>query len=104
MHKVAILIPTTSNNRNEWNTMRDTYLFHSVKSFLLSKERYDDNCYRIYIGFDDNDRIFSNQQQQNELKRFETVFQNLSIHFVCMKDIPKGHLTKMWNHLFQLLS
>ena len=102
MHKVAILIPTTSHNRNEWVTIKDTYLFHSVKSFLLSKGHYDDNVYRIYVGFDEDDRIFANKEQQNELKRFESVFQNLSIHFYSMKDIPKGHLTKMWNHLYQL--
>ena len=101
MYNIGILIPTTSNNRNEWNTMRDTYLFHSVKSFLLSKERYDDNSYTFYIGYDDNDRIFANKEQQNELKRFESVFQKLSIQFYSMKNIPKGHLTKMWNHLFQ---
>ena len=102
MHKVAILILTTSHNRNEWITIKDTYLFHSVKSFLLSKGQYDDNAYRIYVGFDEDDRIFANKEQQNELKRFESVFQNLSIHFYSMKDIPKGHLTKMWNQLFQL--
>ena len=88
MYNIAILIPTTSNNRDEWNTMRDTYLFHSVKSFLLSKERYDDNSYTFYIGYDDNDRIFANKEQQNELKRFESVFQKLSIQFYSMKNIP----------------
>tara|TARA_B100001758_G_scaffold43913_1_gene34944 strand:+ start:2949 stop:3707 length:759 start_codon:yes stop_codon:yes gene_type:complete len=102
MHKVAILIPTTSNKRDEWNTIRETYLFHSVKSFLLSLNRYDENTYIFYIGFDKNDRIFDNIEQQKELKRLEQVFKNISFEFICMENIPKGHLTKMWNFLFEL--
>lgn len=101
MPHVAFLIPTTSNKRNEWNTIKDSYLFHSIKSFLTSRQYQDNNTYIIYIGYDDNDRIFSVQEQQNELKRFEQVFQDVSFLFYTMSDIPKGHLTKMWNRLFQ---
>jgi hypothetical protein len=101
MYKVAILIPTTSNNRNQWNTIKDTYLFHSIKSFLVSLHYQDNNRYVIYIGYDDDDRIFGKKDQQDELKRFEQVFQNISFRFCPMNGIPKGYLTKMWNRLFE---
>ena len=101
MHKVAILIPTTSYNRPQWKTMKDTYLFHSTKSFLLSLHYQDNNRYVIYIGYDEEDRLFSKKDQQDELKRFEQVFQNISFHFCSMNGIPKGYLTKMWNRLYE---
>ena len=101
MYKVAILIPTTSNKRDEWKTMKDTYLFHSIKSFLVSREYQDENTYTFYIGIDENDRIFDNKDQQNEVKRFELVFQNVTFHFYSMNGIQKGHLTKMWNRLYE---
>ena len=71
MHKVALLIPTTSNNRPQWNTIKDTYLFHSIKSFLVSLHYQDNNRYVVYIGYDEDDRLFSKKKQQDELKRFE---------------------------------
>ena len=89
MYKVAILIPTTSNKRDEWKTIKDTYLFHSIKSFILSREYQDENTYTFYIGVDENDRIFDNKDQQNELKRFELVFQNVTFH---LTEISKNSL------------
>ena len=67
--------------------MKDTYLFHSIKSFLVSREYQDENTYTFYIGIDENDRIFDNKDQQNEVKRFELVFQNVTFHFYSMNGI-----------------
>ena len=101
MSKVAILIPTTSNNRNEWSTIKDSYLYKSMKSFLHSLTCDDKYIYTFYIGYDDNDRIFSDKKQQTFIKRFKKVFTNLNIEWISMSGIPKGHLTKMWNRLFR---
>ena len=101
MYNIGLLIPTTSNNRNDWNNMKDTYLFHTIKSFLTSRQYQDENTYNIYIGYDEHDRIFSNIEQQNDLIRFEQVFKDIHFHFISMNGIPKGYLTIMWNRLFQ---
>ena len=39
-HKIALLIPCTSKDRDYWQTMKDTYLNNlSVKHFLLTQDK-----------------------------------------------------------------
>ena len=58
MHKIAILIPSTSKNR-DWKNMKDTYLYNlTLISFLLTYDR--DNIYKFYIGVDKHDEIYNN--------------------------------------------
>ena len=99
--KIALLIPTTSRERNEWNKVKDTYLYTlSIKTFLRTYDKEHD--YIFYIGIDEHDKIFSNKHSQEEIKRFSLVFKNIDFKFIVMKDIMKGHLTKMWNILFKI--
>ena len=99
--KVALLIPTTSKGKNNWKNIKDSFLFNNtIKTFLLTK--CDEYLYEFYIGYDNNDRIFSLKQNQNIIHNLEKVFKNCSFHFIEFeKSITKGHLTVMWNILFQ---
>ena len=100
MTHVALLIPCTSKGRYEWNTIKDTYLLKfSLKSFLLTYDK--DIQYTYYIGYDKGDRIFSKHEELEQIKRYEKVFKNITFDFTEFTDIPKGHVTKMWNVLFQ---
>ena len=59
-HKIGLLIPTTCKGRDNWGTVKDTYLFKlTLKSFLLSQDK--EHEYIFYIGIDSDDRIFSKQ-------------------------------------------
>lgn len=97
--KIALLIPCTSKGR-PWVDMKETYLYNlSLKTFLLTMNKEYE--YRFYIGIDKNDAVFDNASQQNEIMRFSKVFPNVTFEFISMSGIKKGHLTKMWNVLFE---
>ena len=99
-HKIALLIPTTSKGRDSWATVKDTYLFNlTLKTFLLTQNK--EHEYIFYIGIDADDRIFSNPKYQEEIHRFKNAFKNVDYQFIIMENIKKGHLTVMWNVLFQ---
>jgi hypothetical protein len=100
MNKIALLIPCTSKGRPEWNSIKDTYLFnYSLKSFLLTQN--PEYNYEFHIGYDYDDRIFSLKEQQDIINKFSIVFKNIQFFFIPFTNIPKGHVTKMWNVLFQ---
>lgn len=99
MTKIAFMIPTTSKNRNEWNDIKDTYLYKILfKSFI--KTYCKDYEYHFYIGYDYNDRIFSNhlntKEEINKLFDF-----SINVKMIEYRDIKPGYLTIMWNVLFK---
>lgn len=97
---VALLIPCTSKGRDEWTTMKDTYLYnYTLKTFLLTQNK--EYNYTFYIGYDADDRIYSKIEQQHIIKLFETVFKNITFQFILLSGVEKGHVTKMWNILFK---
>ena len=98
-HKVALLIPSTTHERN-WQKYSDTDLYKiNMKSFLLTY--CHNHSYTYYIGIDEDDKINSDPKQQEAFKRFINIMKNVDIQFISMKNIKKGHLTAMWNRLFR---
>jgi len=98
-YKVALLIPSTTSER-DWADYSSTDLYNiNMKSFLLTY--CQEHSYIYYIGIDDNDRVYSDPKQQEAFKRFINIMKNVDIQFVSMKNIKKGHLTAMWNRLFK---
>jgi hypothetical protein len=99
-HKIALLIPTTCKGRDSWATVKDTYLFQlTLKSFFLTQDK--EHEYIFYIGIDEDDRIFSKEYSQQEILKIKQVFKNANFKFITMRNVKKGHLTKMWNILFK---
>lgn len=99
VYKIGLLIPCTSKNRS-WTTIKESYLYQlSLKTFLHTCNK--NHTYIFYIGIDRKDHIFDNKENQEEIKRFSKVFPFVSFQFIYMDNIKKGHLTKMWNALFQ---
>lgn len=99
---IALLVLATSNKRDEWKNIKDTYLYNmTLKTFLLTQDK--EYNYKIYIGIDRGDRIFDDKNQQHEILKFSSVFKNIKFEFVYFnnKNIPKGYCTVMWNILFQ---
>jgi len=99
--KIALLVLSTSKARNEWQSMKDTYLYNfTIKTFLLTMEKPAVNQYVVYIGIDRGDRIFDNPAEQQTIQNLSKVFQNVEFRFR-VTDASKGHVTVMWNQIFQ---
>jgi hypothetical protein len=96
--KIAILIPSTSKNRI-WRTYQESYLFkNTIKTFLVTYNQ--EHCYKFFIGIDKDDPVYDNKEIQSQILRFIQVMNNIELEFIYMENIPKGHLTKMWNVLY----
>ena len=97
--KIGLLIPSTSNGR-DWKTIQESYLYnHTLKSFLLTYDK--EYSYTFYIGIDKDDIVYDNTDNMNQLKKIANAMKNIQMEFVYMDNIPKGHLTVMWNKLFE---
>jgi hypothetical protein len=96
--KIAILIPSTSKNRS-WAHYRETYLYEkTIRTFLLTYDKEHEYCF--YIGIDEGDRIYDNDSVKTQLMRFVSIMKGVQLEFVYMSGITPGHLTVMWNRLF----
>ena len=97
--KIGVLIPSTSKNR-QWGNYKESYLYvNTLKTFLVTYDQ--EHEYIVYIGIDKHDRIYDNKHTKDQLIRFVSIMKNISIKFIYMDGITKGHLTVMWNRLFQ---
>jgi hypothetical protein len=99
-HKIALLTLATSKKRDQWKTIKDSYLFNiTLKSFLSTMDK--EHEYLFYVGVDKGDRIFDNEEEQKEILKFSQVFINVEFIFKPLENIEKGHVTAMWNELFK---
>jgi hypothetical protein len=98
MLKIALLIPSTSKNRN-WKSFKESYLYkHTLKTLLLT---YDaEHEYKVYVAIDRGDPVYDSIESKEGFIRFVSVMKNIKIGFYYNDNIPKGHVTKMWNMLF----
>lgn len=97
--KVAILIPSTTRNR-EWFCITDTYLWNSIVSFV--NKGNSEYQYKFYIGVDKDDRIYSDKAQRRKIYDLVSTWSNVNIQFYPFEEnIPKGHVTLMWNFLYK---
>ena len=96
--KIGILIPSTSYKR-DWTKFDETYLInYTLKSFLITYNQ--EHEYTFYVGIDREDKIYDNKDIQIKILRFVSIMKNINLKFMYMDKIPKGHLTLMWNRLF----
>ena len=96
--KIAILIPSTSKDR-KWEKFNDTYLIkHTLKTFLITYNQ--EHEYKFFIGIDKNDKIYDDETIKNQIIKFVSIMKNISIEFIYMENVTKGHLTVMWNILY----
>ncbi len=98
--KIALLIPSTSNNR-EWKDTQDCYLYDILfKSFIITyNPEYD---YTFYIGIDYDDKYYHDQKRANELQDYFLSRKiNIQLKFI-ITGSKKGHVTDIWNKLFKV--
>jgi len=85
--KLAIIIPSTSKGR-DWKYPRHSYLFKTLCSI---KETTSSNI-KVYVGIDEDDLFYS-----DTCIEFFNIF-GILMEFVRV-NVPKGHVTKIWNIL-----
>ena len=103
-YKIGILIPSTTKGLN-CESYKDAYLYKLfLKSFIKTydkKYNEKDIQYTIYVVVDDDDEIYSKENEKNKIISFIQLVKNVSIQFLSSKGIPKGWVTKMWNCAFK---
>jgi hypothetical protein len=98
--KIGFIIPSTSKNRDNWKSIKDSYLYRlSINSFISVMDK--EHTYVYYIGYDSDDRIYADKEQHEDIYKVTTIFPNISFQFVDLDGIEKGYHTKMWNKLFK---
>lgn len=96
--KIGVIIPTTSKGKN-WKTVEETFLYNkTIKSFIKTTNSL--HTIVFYIGIDNDDKLWTLEENRNKLSSLIENRENIDFKFIYMNDIPKGHLTKMWNILF----
>jgi hypothetical protein len=96
---IALLIPSTSRGR-DWSSVKETYLFnYTLKTFGITYDK--EHHYRFYIGIDRGDPIYDKTEVREYLERLVGIIKNVTIEFIYMDGITRGHLTVMWNRLFK---
>jgi hypothetical protein len=84
-----------------WNSYKESYLFkHTLKTFIITYNK--EHSYKFFIGIDRNDSIYDNEEIKGEMKRFIGIIENVEIEFIYMDGVKKGHLTVMWNNLYDI--
>ena len=97
--KIAILIPSTTFKR-DWICITETYLYNSIISFV---SRYNPEYeYKFYVGIDKDDRIYNDKNQRQKIYDLCRTWKNVSFQFYPFdENIPKGHVSIMWNMLYK---
>ena len=97
-HKIAILIPT-SNKDKPWNKAEDTYLYnYTIKTLLETTNK--EYTIIFYIGIDTDDKIWLKRENVATIMKLREDRKNIYFKFYKMSNIEKGHVTQMWNRLF----
>lgn len=91
--KVAFVIPSTTNNRDEWLKAEDTYLWNIL---CISLDKYTPpHEIKLFIGYDHDDRIYSDDEER---LKFKARFDKFKIEWFPMLNL-KGKVSQIWNKL-----
>ena len=90
--KIAFLIPCKSDCN--WVDLEDSFLY---KKTLMSFSPEKDHKYFFYIGYDHDDLFYIEKK-----KKLQKKFPLFKFRFIAFpNDVMKGHLTRMWNILYE---
>ena len=91
--KVAFIIPI----KNEESSIENTYFFKTMLNSIVKTVNFDKYTIFIYLGYNTGD-ILGRQKNQDALKEN---FKCFNFDFFQFDNfVEKGHLTLMWNMLF----
>lgn len=95
-NSTAILVPSTTRFREEWETAEDTYLW------TIFCKSLDDHCpdvhLSVFVGYDEDDPIYSKEEER---MKFNAVFMKFNLIWIPQK-VEKGNVVEIWNNLFKI--
>lgn len=91
--KLCLLVPSTTNGL-EIDDITQSHLY-KILIQSLSKDKPKKHKITIYVGYDNDDKIYSQHQQRLKL---QVLADKVNIEWVEQK-IQKGHVTEIWNNL-----
>ena len=100
MKNIAVLIPVKSipDYKNKW-VLSDLYIYF-CKSFFRTYS--PEHNYIIYLGYQDTDPLYSNEEQMGEIKRFFNIMKNTNVNFIKFDEKHRGNVVGIWNRLFTI--
>jgi hypothetical protein len=93
MRKVAFCVPTTTNKR-EWKNAEKTDLWRVLLT-ELEKHTPTDCDITLFIGYDHDDKVWSDPEQR---MKCNATFTKFKIEWTAFR-VPKGHVNLIWNEL-----
>lgn len=91
--KIAFIIPI----KNEESSIENTYFFKTMLNSIVDTINFDKYNVFIYLGYNIGDILGIEKNQVVLKENFKCI--NFKF-FEFGKDVQKGHLTEMWNILF----
>jgi len=88
--KVGIILPTTSRGR-DWTYPRHSYFLSMLATFIETMS--PGYSYTFYIGYDSDDPFYIRTDVRDFFQRVHSDIQWIPV------DVPKGHVTLIWNIL-----
>jgi len=98
MRDLAIIVPATTNRR-VWTEIEETDLYNIFLESLSTEGATPEFNITLYIGYDDDDKIYS--ILENQLK-FNALFHKVSFKWIPFDKIYKGNPVAIWNELGKL--
>ncbi len=98
--KIAVLIPVKSKPeyKNKF-VLSDLYVYF-CKSFF--KYYSSDHSYTIYLGYQDDDKLYSDKQEQENISRFINTMKNTKVIMIPFNNSYNGNVVAVWNDLFKI--
>ena len=95
-NSTAILVPSTTRYREEWQTAEDTYLW------TVFCQSLDNHCpdvhLSVFVGYDEDDPIYSKEEER---MKFNAVWMKFNLIWI-PQNVEKGNVVEIWNNLFKI--
>ena len=97
---IAVLVPVSSNKK-DWSCFKDTDLYRFLfKSFALTRNK--EYVYTFFIGINEDDILFMNDEVQSEITQFISTMKNTEIFFYKFGNKYKENPCYIWNELYKI--
>ena len=91
--KIALIVPSTTRGL-DIDDITDTHLY-KILIQSLSKDKPKKHKITIYVGYDNDDKIYSNSEQRLKLN---ALCEKVNIEWI-EQNVEKGHVSEIWNNL-----